>query len=471
MAKIFPKYATLTHAAQSLYWFAVGFILMATLLASSLLFYFQHAYKNRVIPGIFIDNIYVGEKNKAEMEEIFNAKNKEIGKNTLVFESVGEIATVSAQNIGAGYDVNLITTQALSLGKTKNLPSDVYMILSSYIDGVFLDSTYAYNETELDKQLEKMQKSLFREPVDAQFNISNNRVLAFRESSDGQDLDLDKLNEQMKKIMPRLANKKPGIYTVNVPVKITKPKITTEEANSFGIVEEIGSGKSTFIGSIPNRAYNINFATSGINGILVAPNEEFSFNKTIGDISKFTGYKEAYVISGGKTVLGDGGGVCQVSTTLFRAALNAGLPITERRSHAYRVGYYEQDEPPGFDATIFVPSVDFKFKNDTGNHILIQSYYDGANYSLEFVIYGKKDGREVKISTPVISNVSQAPEPSYQDDPNLPVGTLKQVDFAAPGGKSVFTRIVTRNGSVIISDTFVSVYRPWQAIFLRGTKT
>ena len=139
-------------------------------------------------------------------------------------------------------------------------------------------------------------------------------------------------------------------------------------------------------------------ATSRLNGVLVAPGEEFSFNKALGDVSAGTGYQQAYVIKGGRTVLGDGGGVCQVSTTLFRALLNAGLPITERRAHSYRVGYYEQGFPPGLDATVYYPTTDLKFKNDTSNHILIQSRVEGVK--LIFDIYGPDDGRKVVMEGP-----------------------------------------------------------------------
>ena len=238
----------------------------------------------------------------------------------------------------------------------------------------------------------------------------------------------------------------------------------------MGIKELIGKGESTFFHSIPGRVFNVNLASSRIDGVLIAPGEVFSFNKTIGDVSSFTGYKQAYIIQNGRTVLGDGGGVCQVSTTFFRAILDAGLPIVERYAHAYRVGYYEQDSLPGIDATIFVPSVDLKFKNDTGHHILVQREIDLNNYSLKFYLYGTKDGRITTMSKPVITGQSAPPAPLYQDDPNLPLGQIQQTDFEAWGANVYFTRNVTKNGKTIISDKFTSNYRPWQAVFLRGTK-
>lgn len=252
---------------------------------------------------------------------------------------------------------------------------------------------------------------------------------------------------------------------VILPVDIIKPK--NKLTNDLGIYELIGHGQSNFAGSIPNRVYNIALAASKINGVLIPPGEIFSFVTTVGDITAATGYKQAYVIKSGRTVLDDGGGVCQVSTTVFRAALNSGLPIPKRTAHAYRVGYYEQGYPPGLDATIFYPSVDFQFKNDTPAHVLIQANVIGNTLAVD--LYGTPDGRITSVSKPVITNQTPPPPELRQEDPTLPKGTVKQVDFSAWGANVIFSRTVTRNGQVIISESFRSNYRPWQAIFLVGT--
>lgn len=472
MAKTLPKKTSLKHAAHAVYWFAVGFVLAGTLLASAVLFYFQYTYRDRVIPGVFINNVYVGEKTKGELGEIFAEKNERIGKNTFIFTTQDLQATISAKTLNVGYDTDLIIDQAYNLGKTKNLASDVFIILSSYINGTFLSAPYTFNSAALEEELSGIQNKVHKEPKDAKFNIENNKVVAFQQSENGQDLDFTAAENKINQLIPTLAQSAGSKITqINIPIKIVEPKLTTEKANKYGIVEQIGEGHSTFFHSIPGRIHNVALAASKINGVLVAPGEEFSFVKTIGDISAYTGYQQAYIISGGKTILGDGGGVCQVSTTLFRAILDAGLPITERHPHAYRVGYYEQDSPPGIDAATYVPTVDLKFKNDTGNYILIQAVADTANLSLTFNLYGKSDGRVSQLTTPVVSNVAPAPPDLFQDDPTLPVGTVKQVDFAAAGARTVFSRTVTKNGKIIINDTFVSNYKPWQAIFLRGTKT
>jgi vancomycin resistance protein YoaR len=210
-------------------------------------------------------------------------------------------------------------------------------------------------------------------------------------------------------------------------------------------------------------------ASSRFKGVLLAPGEVFSFNKVLGDVSTLTGYRQAYIIKEGRTVLGDGGGVCQVSSTLFRAALNVGLPIVERKAHSYRVSYYEQNSPVGLDATVYDPTADLKIKNDTPAHILIQPQVNPKNSQLIFEIYGTNDGRVSKISKPTISNLTPPPEDLYQDDPSLPAGTLKQIDWKAWGAKVTYTYNVSRDGETIFQKTFVSNYQPWQAVYLRGT--
>jgi len=175
----------------------------------------------------------------------------------------------------------------------------------------------------------------------------------------------------------------------------------------------------------------------------------------------------AYIIKEGRTVLGTGGGVCQVSTTVFRAAFNSGLEILERSAHAYRVHYYEP--PLGFDATVFDPSPDLVFKNDTASYILIWSSVDVPSTTLTFEFYGTADGRTTKMLGPFVSNETPPPAPLYQEDPSLPKGTTQQIDWPAWGADATLKREVHRNGEIIHHDTFTSHYKPWQAVYLVGT--
>ena len=168
---------------------------------------------------------------------------------------------------------------------------------------------------------------------------------------------------------------------------------------------------------------------------------------------------------------GAGGGVCQVSTTLFRAAFWSGLPIVERWAHAYRVSYYEQgNKPLGLEATIFTPNVDLKFKNDTGKPILIQTTINPANSSLTVRLYGTKPAREVSLDGPTISNRQPPGPPVYQDDPTLPAGQQKQVEWPREGMDIKYSRVIKQGGQVVSRDNFVSEYIPTQATFKVGKR-
>lgn len=327
-------------------------------------------------------------------------------------------------------------------------------------------------DDKIDAFLASIAQVVDKSAKDATLRFENGRVVEFSSAQDGQELNREETKKILVQKLNSISESGDLTATVELVVKITKAKIANREVNSLGIKELIGSGVSYFAGSIANRVHNIALGASLINGTLVAPGEVFSFTKLVGPVSADQGFKQAYVIQSGRTVLDDGGGICQVSTTVFRAALNTGLPIVKRTAHAYRVSYYEQRGfKAGFDATIFSPSVDLQFKNDTENHILVQTTVDRINSRIQVDIYGTRDGRRVELSDPVVGNITPAPEAKYQDDPSLKKGVVKQVDFAANGATSIFSRKVYRGGELIINETFKSVYRPWQAVFLVGTAT
>lgn len=465
------KKKTLKKMLRGFFWFWAGVLLGFFFFISFVFIIFQKNYNDRIFPGIMVDGVDFGGKKQTDIQAYFSEKNAKIYKTELVFTYEEMLSTVSAKDLNLGYNEKLLAEQAYSIGRSENLLSNISLVLHSYLNGLNLSPSYQYSENEFQNTLSPIIREASIEAVDALFQFQNGKALAFRPSKDGQEVDMDTLKRRIASKVPLIVHLgKPEKIVFAVPIRIIKPKVTTDQANTFGIKELISTGTSLFQHSIPNRIYNITLAATRLNGILVAPGETFSFGKALGDISAFTGYKQAYIIQNGKTVLGDGGGVCQVSTTFFRALLNAGLPIVERHAHDYRVGYYEQDSPPGFDATVYVPSIDLSFKNDTPNHILIQTEIDPAVQRLTFYLYGTKDSRQVTISKPVITNRTPAPAPLYQDDPSLAKGTTKQADFAAEGAIVVFTRQVVMNGKTIINDKFVSNYRPWQAVYLKGTK-
>lgn len=325
------------------------------------------------------------------------------------------------------------------------------------------------NFENINKLTEDVATTFNREAKNSTFVFENGKVSEFVPSEDGIATDINQLKNEIAENRNSLANSNVPEAIISLPHKRTYPEITTASINNLGIKEKIGMGYSTFRGSIVSRVHNIKLASSKFNGVLISPGETLSFNKTLGDVSKVTGYQPAYIIKDGQTVLGDGGGVCQVSTTFFRAALNAGLPIIERRSHSYRVAYYEQGFSPGLDATVFDPTTDLKIKNDTENYILIQTVFNEKENRLEFDLYGTNDGRVSTVGKPVIKGSTPPPEDLYIDDPTLKAGIIKQIDYKAWGAKVYFNYKVEKDGVVLFEKIFYSNYQPWQAKFLRGT--
>lgn len=336
----------------------------------------------------------------------------------------------------------------------------------------WIDFSSNYQTDKINEYIKNLSLSLKKDPVDAVFTFENNKVTEFKPAQNGIQVKEDELSNLITTSFDKLLNSDDSSATIDIPVIITEPKIKNGDANDLGIKDLLGRGTSSFSHSSAIRNMNVEKGASIVNRVLVAPGETFSFLKNLGEVSLEAGFKKAYVIRQGKTELDVGGGICQVSTTLFRAMLNAGLDITQRQNHAYRVSYYEEDSKPGFDATVFIPSPDLKFANDTGHYLLIQSTYDGKNKKLAYEIYGTNDGRKVEISNYKQWGAQSPPPDIWIDDPTLPVGKVIQDEQRIPGLKTAFDWTVTNSdGTVLHQKTFQSVFVPWAAVFRRGTKT
>lgn len=323
------------------------------------------------------------------------------------------------------------------------------------------DGSLSFDLEQIKAYISKLSSQINRPAKALSFKVEGTAIKNLVSGQEGLAVEVDLVSRQL--FLDIQSGKK---VETEISVKKTKPAVPS---NELGIEELLAEGFSNFTGSIPGRIRNIKRAAAQMNGVLVPPGEAFSFGQAVGEISAATGYDYAYIISEGRTVLGTGGGVCQVSTTVFRAALNAGLPILKRSAHAYRVHYYEQASPVGLDATVYLPTVDLSFKNDTAAYILMTSEVEGEDLRIKF--YGKSDGRTAELKGPTILSTSAAPPSLFQEDPTLPLGVRKQIDFAAGGASVVFERVVKRGDAVLYQDKFVSNYRPWRAVYLVGTKT
>jgi vancomycin resistance protein YoaR len=269
-----------------------------------------------------------------------------------------------------------------------------------------------------------------------------------------------------------------GVHAIPLVLKVAQPAVTDDAtAASLGITSLVSSYTSYFRGSSAARLQNIDAARKQFYGLLIPPNTTFSMGDAIGDITLNNGYAEALIIYNGKTITGVGGGVCQVSTTLFRTALYGGYPIVERNAHAYRVFYYEQTadgtDPnlAGLDATVYFPLVDLKFTNDRPYWLLMETYFDTGNDSLTWKFYSGDDGRKVDVQNLGLRNIVPAPDPLIQENPDLAPGVCHQTDYAGDGADITVTRSVSRGGAVLFTNTIKTHYQPWQAVYQYGPGT
>lgn len=307
-------------------------------------------------------------------------------------------------------------------------------------------------------------------PQPPQITTEAGRVVGFVPMKVGRSVQEDVLVQNIiDAVLARAGTDKVG-DTLVVPLKSTKMSLTGLD-DASGITELVGKATTPFTGSPRNRISNIKNGVKFLSGVVVQPGEEFSTLKTLGTIDNTTGYLPELVIKGNRTQPEFGGGLCQVSTTLFRMVLNAGLPVTARRNHSYRVSYYEKDGNgvvigPGLDATIYEPDVDFKFVNDMQTPVLIIGYVIGDKITFE--LYGTKDGRTSDIIGPKLLSETPSGEPIYIETTDLAPGVIKQVETPHPGGSATATYIVTYADGTKKTTEFRSWYRRWPAQYLKG---
>ncbi len=335
------------------------------------------------------------------------------------------------------------------------------------------DLVIGLDQLQLSAYLENVATYVDQQPTNARFifNDDTRQLDLLSSAVVGRQVDI---NSTLATATEKLLQ---GGHDVDLAVVTHEPEVPdTATAESLGITELVHAETSYFYGSNGSRIQNIKTAASEFHGLLIPPGGIVSMADIMGDISLDNGYSEALIIYGDQTIKGVGGGVCQVSTTLFRAAFFSGFPILERYAHAYRVGYYEQTasggrDPSlaGLDATVFIPVVDMKFKNDTPYWLLMETY--PTDTSLTWKFYSTYDGRTVSWETTGPVNIVKAPDPKYVENPDMAKGRFKQIDYSADGADVDVLRTVYKDGQAYFTDSFKTHYVPWQAVYEMGEGT
>lgn len=302
-------------------------------------------------------------------------------------------------------------------------------------------------------------------PRNATLEMKDGKITSLSAHQEGKIADIDKayldLNNSI--ITGNFTN-----LVFELEIKTVSPEVITSDINNLGVTEILGTGESSFAGSPTNRRKNIKNGASKLHGLLVKPGEEFSLIKALLPVDAANGYFPELVIKGNKTLPEYGGGLCQVGTTMFRAALASGMPILERQNHSYSVTYYLENGLPGVDATIYDPKPDFRFKNDTENYILIQARIIGDKLYFDF--WGTKDGRVANRTKPKTWGLKPPPPTKIIETTDLKPGEKRCTESSHNGISASFNYIVVYGDGKTATTTFTSVYRPWQAVCLLGVE-
>ncbi len=313
---------------------------------------------------------------------------------------------------------------------------------------------------------------LSRDPENARF-IFNDDTLQLdlaKSAVIGRAVDAEMTIQAMEKAL------REGKHSSHIDFEYIDPPVTDQATGTdLGIVELIHAETSYFYGSDRARIQNIQTSAAEFHGLLIPPNTTFSMASAMHDVTLDNGYAEAWIIYGDQTIKGVGGGVCQVSTTFFRAAFFAGFPIVERHPHAYRVSYYEQvyggridSNLTGLDATVYLPLVDFKFTNDADTWLLVETYVNPGSSAITFKFYGTRQNRSIDWSTTGLTDIVPEPEAIYRYNPDLAEGQIKQVDWGKDGGRVTVFRTVYIDGEYYIDDTFYTNFQEWRDVYEYG---
>ncbi|MDX6477265.1 MAG: hypothetical protein QOH95_2776, partial [Gaiellaceae bacterium] len=308
-------------------------------------------------------------------------------------------------------------------------------------------STMRLSGPAADAYFARLERNVDTPPKDADFAVSSGGAVRVVPASAGLALDVPRSAPRILAAATKARNR-----VARLVLTESQPKRTTAQAQAMGITGTVSSFETVY-GGIANRIHNVQLVAHLVDHKFIAPGETFSFNGTTGERSAAKGFLEAPVIVNGELQTGLGGGVCQVSTTVFNAAYEAGLPITTRTNHALYISHY----PLGRDATVDYPGVDLKFVNDTKHWLLLRTYVGSS--SLTVVLYGTPQHRRVESTTAPLRVISPPPVQKTVDATLRP-GEVVVDDYGAPAqATSVERKVFAPDGTLLSDATWYSSYR------------
>jgi len=416
------------------------------------------AVEPEITSGVSVlDSDLSGLTREKAAEKLLDLEREVVQSTPLVLRHGHRVWQIQPARAGVIIDQEKILDEALQVAQQGPLLQRLKQWRQARTQGVRIPVYVKVDRVCLEQELEKVAAEIEVPPVDAQLKINPDESVEIIPSRDGMAVDLDRVQREIGNVFQHYDT--PPV--IELPLIKSEPEITTGDLTEMGINGLLASYSTTFNGADSDRAYNIKVAASALDGIFIPAGEVFSFNEMVGPRSSEAGYKNAKVIVDNRFVEGLGGGVCQVSSTLYNAVLLAGLEVLDRRNHTLPVHYV----PPGRDATVTFDHIDFLFKNSTEKALHLKALAGPGRITVK--IYGHSDyRRQVTIRTRVEETVPF--KQVYLRDYSLGRGEVKVKRVGIPGMRVSAERVVRDQQGERVEALPPSYYNPVDQIILAG---
>jgi len=422
---------------------------------------------NKITPGVYVGDLNLGGLTREQASEQLIFMEDKLARCLVAIKHGGNTWTMAAGSLGVTLDSEKTLKQAVAIGHTGSIIKQWREQLRVKKKGMRIQPELSIDWGVLEKKILTEMGQIIVEPVDAGFRITPGDQVEIVLAQTGAGIDFNALAGEISELVTETAekgedNNEAAVGAVELPVVTVQPKRTNEDIEAMQVNGLIARYTTRFDALQVGRTYNIKVAAAALDGVLLEPGEDFSFNRVVGPRSSEAGYKSANVIVNNELVQGLGGGVCQVSSTLYNAVLLANLKIIERNNHTLPVSYV----PIGQDATVVYGAIDFRFANNKESYIYIKSLVEGS--TITFKIFGnKKAGPRVEVASWITETIPQ--KIVYENDPNLASGEQVVKQKGNNGFKVATARYIWVNGEKRTEQMPESYYHAVNRIVAVGT--
>ncbi|KAF1086595.1 Vancomycin B-type resistance protein VanW [Sporotomaculum syntrophicum] len=417
---------------------------------------------SKITPGVYVGNLNLGGLTKEQARELLTMLEDEVTHYPVVIKHGDNTWTIKAGELGVTLDKEKTLQKAVAIGHAGSIINQWRERRRVEKEGEHIQSELSTSWDVLKKKIIAEMGQIIVEPVNAGFQITPGDQVIIVPAQTGTDIDFNSLASEISRLVSDGAINGAEVGEVELPLLSVQPQRTTEDVEAMQINGRIAQYTTRFDAGQEGRTYNIKVAAAALDGLLLAPGDDFSFNQVVGPRSSEAGYKSANVIVNNEFVQGLGGGVCQVSSTLYNAVLLANLQILERSNHTLPVSYV----PIGQDATVSYGAIDFRFANNQENYIYITSLVEGN--TITFKIYGNQaNSPRVEVTSWITETIPQ--KVIYEDDPNLAAGEQVIKQKGNNGFKVASARHVWENGEKRTEQLPASYYHAVNRIVAVGT--